>query len=585
MKFAEFAGYLNKLEHISSRNEMVLVLAELYKKLGSDAAEATYLLQGRVAPLFMPVEFNFSGRSLLKAFAVQFPQGDAEKLYKGLGDYGLTAEKLLGNAKSAGLSVNEVHSKLTEITTLQGKNSQTAKQKLFLELLYKLSAQEAKYVCRIIIGTLRLGLSEKTVLDSFSWMLSGDKSLRGDIEYAFGVNADLGVIATILKEKGMQELTKIKAQAGIPIAVKLVEREKTVVDVFERFGKCIVQAKYDGLRAEVHFNKIGFKSISTTRFVLDTSAEKVRIFSRRMESLTTMLPDVAEAVSRFKLDSIILDGEAIGYDPKTGAFAPFQETMKRKRKFDIAETAKGIPLKVFCFDILMLNGKDLLKTPLQERLKILEKVLAENQSDTFVFSESPVVDSVEALQKKFDQYVSEGLEGLIAKGLDTVYEPGTRNFDWIKLKAASQSELADTVDAVVLGYYPGTGMRAKFGIGALLIGYYDERDNKYYSLAKLGTGVKDEQWGIIKKRLDKIKLKELPENVVVDKNLIPDVIVNPEVMMVVEADSVSVSKLHGLKGEGFSLRFPRLKEFDRIDKGPHDTTTPKELARLQKLQR
>ncbi len=585
MKFSEFCAYLTKLESISSRNEMVVVLAELYKNLGNDVAEATYLLQGRVAPLFLPIEFSFSGKSLLKAFAVKFPKAESEPLYKKLGDFGLLAEQLCKNSKSSGLDIKEVHVRLTEITAVQGKNSQTGKQQLFLELLAKLSAEEAKYVCRIIIGTLRLGLSDKTVLDAFSWMISGDKSLRAEIEYAFGVNADLGVIATILKEKGIDELKKISAQPGIPIAVKLVEREKTVADVFERFGKCIVQAKYDGLRAEVHFSKKGFKSVSTTPMDLGTSQEQVRIFSRRMESLTVMLSDVAAAISKFKVDSIILDGEAIGYDPKTGENVQFQETMKRKRKNDIEETAKGIPLKVFCFDILLLNGKDLLKTPLQERLAILKKVLAENKSPTFVYSESPVVDKVEVLQKKFDEYVEQGLEGMIVKGLDTTYEPGTRNYDWVKLKAASQSHLADTVDAVVLGYYAGAGQRTKFGIGAILIGYYDEKQGKFFSLAKVGTGIKDEQWGQIRGRLDKIKVNKLPDNVVVAKNLIPDVIVNPEVIVVVESDSISASKVHGGEGGGgYSLRFPRLKEFDRLDKKATETTTPKELDKLFKLQ-
>jgi DNA ligase-1 len=585
MKFSEFCTYLTKLESISSRNEMVVVVAELYNKLGDDVAEATYLLQGRVAPLFLPIEFSFSGKSLLKAFAVKFSKTKPAEMYKKLGDFGLLAEQLLGKSKSAGPSIKQVHASLTEITAVQGKNSQTTKQGLFLELLAKLSAEEAKYVCRIIIGTLRLGLSDKTVLDSFSWMISGDKSLRAEIEYAFGVNADLGAIATVLKQKGIEELKKISAQPGIPIAVKLVEREKTVADVFDRFGKCIVQAKYDGLRAEVHFSRKGFKSISTTQTTLDTGSEQVRIFSRRMESLTSMLTDVAAAVSKFKVDSIILDGEAIGYDPKTGANVQFQETMKRKRKFDIEETAKGIPLKVFCFDILLLNGRDLLKTPLQERLAILKKVLAENKSETFVYSESPVVDKVEVLQQKFDEYVEQGLEGMIVKGLDTIYEPGTRNYDWVKLKAASQSHLADSVDAVVLGYYAGAGQRAKFGIGAILIGYYNDKTGKFYSLAKVGTGIKDEQWKQIRSRLDKIKVSKLPDNVIVDKNLIPDVIVNPEVIVVVESDSISESKIHGGEGGGgYSLRFPRLKEFDRLDKKATETTTPVELDKLFKLQ-
>ena len=173
---------------------------------------------------------------------------------------------------------------------------------------------------------------------------------------------------------------------------------------------------------------------------------------------------------------------------------------------------------------------------------------------------------------------------MIAKDLGTLYEPGTRNYDWIKLKVKAQKELADTVDAVILGYYSGRGVRAKFGIGALLIGCYDNKNDKYLSLAKLGTGIKDSDWPVFKKALDEISVDTLSENVEIDKQVMPDVLVRPEIVVVVEADEVTVSKVHGYVGkDGLSLRFPRLKQFAREDKDPDQITTVEELEQLAKL--
>lgn len=578
MKFRQYCEYLSQLEATSSRNEMVLTLARMLAKLNAEEVrEAMYMLQGRVAPLFVPIEFNFSNKLLLRALKALNPNMDPERIYKDKGDIGLTAE-MVSKERSNGLSIIEVFKQLKKITTTKGKNSQSGKANTFLELARQTDGLELKYIGRIVVGNLRIGLSDKTILDSLSWMLAGDKSLRPEIEYAFGVSADLGLIAEILKEKGIGGLKKLDVTVGVPLAAKLVEREKTLEAVMERFGECFIQPKYDGLRAQIHYSRKGFAEGDTK--------EQVRIFSRSMESLTHMLPDIVKAISEFDVDSIIIDSEAIGYNAQTGEMAAFQETIKRRRKIGVDTAAQTTPLKAFCFDIMELNGKGLLKTPLQERLRLLEKTIKQNKSETIVLSETPFVKNIDELQLKFDEYVELGLEGLIAKGKDTLYDPGTRNYDWIKLKAASQSHLADTVDAVVLGYYRGTGIRAKFGIGALLIGYYDESREKFFTLAKLGTGFKDTDWIRIKKRLDEIRVEALPKNVEINKQLLPDVIVKPEVVVVVEADSISKSTLHGPPGEeGFSLRFPRLKEFDRIDKNPQHTTDSGELEKLFNLQK
>lgn len=599
MLFADFTASLNKLEKISSRNEMTEVLAELFSKLEADEIkQALYLLSGRVSPSFLAIEFNFSIKLSLRAIATMVKQGD-DKItdeYKKIGDIGEFTEKKLieyGKQVDKHLSINEVFTKLEEIAFTNGKNSQLEKQQLFNALLIQVSPVEAKYISRIVVGKLRLGLSNKTIFDALSWAVKGDKSLRDLIEYAYGVSVDIGEIAKTTLTKGEKALQDVHAQPGIPVASKLVEREKDAESVIERLGTCFIQPKFDGLRVQIHYNKKGFDSGEKKKTELNLFNEKsekeyVRIFSRNLEELTAMFPDVVEAVKKLPVDNIILDGEAIGFDEAEDSFLAFQETIKRKRKHDVKQTSLDVPLQVNLFDILYLNGEDLLTEKIEVRIKKLEQVFGKqaytNPLGMFKLAETTSVDNAKDLQKLFDKYVKMNLEGIIAKDDDTLYKPGSRNFDWIKLKASSDKDLVDTIDAVVLGYYYGTGVRAKFGIGAILIGVYDRDNDKYVSLTKVGTGFKDKDWKKIKPALDEIRIKAMPDNYVINKQLQPDVIVSPKIVIEVEADSISISTIHGKETEeSYSLRFPRIKVFGR-DKQPQDATTVAELKQMYSFQ-
>ncbi len=578
MNFIELTNYFEKLEKLSARNEMVVVTAELLRGLDrADVACTIYMMQGRVAPLYVALEFGLSSKMLLRGIALSsgVDVEAVEKVYKATGDIGLTAEQL-HTGKSQGLGISDVSEQLIAIAKISGKDSQTHKLEGFKQLAEQLSAQELKFVARIIVGKMRFGLSSKTYVESLSWALAGDKSLKASIERAYGISADLGVLGQRLLEDGAQVLDNLSVIPGVPIASKLVQREKNSTSLFERLGPCYIQPKYDGLRAQIHYSKSGF---------LDDPSQTVRVFSRNMEDMTFMLPDVAANVAALGVDSLVLDSEAIGFDPVTGELTAFQTTMMRKRKSDIEEYAKAIPLRVFAFDLLFIDGKDLSQQKLEQRIEQLAKLLQGQEKHNIVKAETVLVSTAEELEAKFRAHVAEGLEGLIAKAPGTIYEPGTRNYDWIKLKAASDSSLADTVDAVVLGYYAGRGDRARFGIGAFLIGTYDPKAEKYLSLTKVGTGITDELWRQIKPRLDQVKVDTLPTNVLIDKALLPDVLVRPEVVVVVEADEISKSKVHGSgqEAEGFSLRFPRLKVFDRSDKSALQITTLQELQTLYEL--
>jgi DNA ligase-1 len=580
MKFNQFCSYLNRIENESSRNEMSVILAELVKQLSKDEVQnAIYLLLGRTAPLYVAQEFNFSARSIIKSLSIYAGKDDdyVTKRSKELGDLGDLTQEFLRNQVGSEIELNELHSKLVNIARISGKNSQKLKQDSYLELLRMLNPQEGKYVGRIIGGDMRLGLSLKSLFQSLSISINGDGSYKEEIEYAYGVKADPGLIAKLLKEQGLRAISSLKPEPGIPVASKLVERESSSKNIIKRMGQCLIQPKFDGLRVQIHYSQKGFcEDISEGELPL-SSINKVRIFSRNMEDMTEMFPDVVKAIERFNSKSFILDGEAIGVDNLSGMYMAFQDTIKRKRKHNVDSISKDYPLQVNVFDIIELDGKDLSRSDLEARMPILKSLVSNNSNELIRVAEMTKVNSEEELEKLFTDYVNKGLEGIIAKSLTSKYDPGTRNFDWIKLKASSKKELIDTVDAVVMGYYYGTGARAKLGMGALLAGVYDRKQDRYVSLAKVGSGLSDE--GIVKylKAMDPYKLAVLPKDYKIATNLIPDVIISPKIVITIAADSISRSKMH--EAAGFSLRFPRLLVFGR-DKNPEDTTSLEELEQM-----
>jgi DNA ligase-1 len=555
------------------------------------------MLQGRVAPAYLPIEFNFSTKLIIRAIPSLFNVSAVavEKEYKFLGDIGLASEKFSYNAKSKGASLTEVYTTLEKIALTSGTNAHSQKAMLFINQAKKMGSLELKYFTRILVGSLRLGLSVKTILDAMSWSISSSKEHKKLLENAYGVRCDLGAIAKIVKgPRPVIELGKIKTEVGIPVAAKLVEREKSIEAIVERMGSVYVQPKYDGLRIQIHYSKEGFKKQidlkSLTLFedadiLQDKLVDHVRLFSRNLEDITLMFPELAEDLTKLGVDSIILDGEAIGFDPNSNDFLDFQETIKRKRKYDIANISEKFPIEVHVFDILELNGKDLLHETIEERLNILKGLSLNSKTKRIKLTQTDLVDTPEKIQKLFKKYKDQNLEGIIAKDEGTFYEAGTRNFDWIKYKTSYTKGIEDSMDTVVLGYYLGAGQRTKFGIGAILVGIYDEKRDLFTGLAKVGTGMKDEDWPRIRDAMDKIRVDELPPNVLINELIMPDVIVRPEIVAVIEADQISISKTHNVdevSNVGYSLRFPRLKQFGR-DKRAEDATTLTELARLYEL--
>jgi DNA ligase-1 len=259
--------------------------------------------------------------------------------------------------------------------------------------------------------------------------------------------------------------------------------------------------------------------------------------------------------------------------------------MNRKRKYEIGSISKQIPVYSFSFDVLFYDGQNMMNEPFEKRYSLLKDLVKDNL--LIKATETILYENSEDLEKYFLKNVDSGLEGIIVKKEHNIYEPGTRNFNWVKLKRAMKSHLSDTIDVVVMGYYVGKGKRTQLGIGALLMGVYDEVNNEYATIAKVGTGITDVQWREINLSLENLKVLEKPPFYKVDKLLIPDFWVEPKIVSQIRADEITRSPVHTCgkdnRGIGYALRFPRMEIFKR-DKLPEDCTTVKEVIELYGIQ-
>jgi len=582
MFFSELSRFFERIEKNSSRLEITKILAELFNKLNSEEiAKVVYLLQGRVGPAYKGIDFGMAERTIIKSAmsALNIDRSYFEKEFKKSGDLGATVEsfkKIYTSFEEKDMEVLTVFDFFYRVATATGNGSQDVKTSLLAQLIRQLDPLSGRYLVRLPTGIIRLGFSDMTVLDAYSWMLKGDKSLRSIIETAYHVRPDLGFIGKILKEKGIKGLKEIEPEVFTPIIMMKAERMSSAKEIIKQIGKCLVEPKFDGFRLQVHY--LG----SDPRRGSDPikSLPKVRLFSRSLEDVTFMYPDIVEGVKReVKADELIIEGEAIGYNPKTGEFLPFQETVQRKRKYDIGAKAIEVPLKLFAFELLYLNGKNFIKEPFIERRSALEKVTIKNKDiskQIIVVDNQEEVDKEKRLEEIFESAISKKLEGVIAKKIDGVYQPGARGWNWIKYKRSYSSRINDTIDCLVMGYDFGKGKRADFGMGAFLVGVLDEKKDKFVTVAKIGTGLTDVEWKELKIKSSELRIKNKPENYLVDKMAECDVWISPKIVVEIKADEITKSPTHTA---GLALRFPRLERF-RDDKNPENVTTLEELQHM-----
>ncbi len=583
MLFSEVAEYYQKLEEVSSRLTMIDILSELFSKSSKDEIkQLIYLTKGALSPPFEGKEIGMAEKLAISsiALATGLSQEHITKLFNSKGDLGSAAEEVTKETKLKKLhtkkfTVTELFSTLNKIADSSGSGSQDIKIKLLAGLVSDSSPLESRYIIRFALGTLRLGLGDATILEALSKAKTGDRESKQALENAYNLCSDLGKVGFKLFDEGIEGVKKMEVSLFNPIRPELAERAKSFEEIMERMNNiCAVDGKYDGLRAQIHF---------------DRKKKRVEIFSRNLEKMTHMFPDLVKAIfEESNAETLILDGEAIVYDDTTEEFRPFQETIQRKRKHGVQEKSSEMPLHLFAFDIMYLNGKSLMEKPYSERRETLEKVL--NKRIYILPAVKIIIKSKKELELFFNEQLTAGLEGIVAKDLSSTYIAGARKFSWIKMKRSYKSELSDTVDLVIIGYYLGKGSRTEFGLGGLLAAVYNNKKDVFESITKIGTGFTEQQMSYFKELLDKIVVKKKPARV--ESEVEPDFWVEPKYVVEVRADEITRSPMHTCGKEsykqdevGYALRFPRIVSEGIRDKKAEDSTSTEEIIEMFEKQK
>lgn len=556
MLFVRFSQYLEKLEKTASRLEITAILRELFKVISqSEIKEVVYLSLGVLAPNYESILLNLAEKMVLRSISLAYDKDLTEitKLYKKYGDCGDVGESL--SVTSDGLrvkniTVSEVFEKLLEIAKDSGEGSQDRKIVEFAELLKSLDSLSVRYVTRIPVGKLRLGFSEKTILDALG---------AGENEY--NIRPDIGYIAELVKSNRLKD---IKPEIGVPVVPMLAQRLNSTFEMIAKMGEVSVEPKFDGLRIFIHYRRNP-----------PAGGNFVKIFTRNMNAIPlNTFPELLDVGKYIRADEVILDTEAVGLDPERQMFVDFQKTVSRRRKHEIEKNSTEIPLQFQVFDILLVDGKSLInETYIKRREELVKRI---ENGKILRIDENTLTKDPEVIKNLHKKYLKMGLEGVVVKRASGKYVSGRTGWNWVKMKEEEDQEgrLSDTLDCIVMGYWKGLGKRAQFGLGKILVGIKDR--DKILTLTKVGTGLTEEMLVEIKNRLNKLQSKNKPKEYETQKDLIPDVWANPKLVVEVTADSISKSTKHSL---GLSLRFPRFLKI-REDKGVNEATTLQELKEI-----
>lgn len=587
MQFGDLAEVFDRLEKTSSRLEMTDILAEFFRNVKPEEIRKTiYLSVGRLHPDFVPLELGMADKLVLKAIASVSGRRseEVEDLWTKTGDPGEVAEMLIAKKKqmtlfSEPLSFQNVIEGLTAIENASGKDSQDKKMKLLARMLHDSSPLEARYLCRIVTGRMRVGAGTMTAMDALASAFAS-KEDRPDIERAFNITCDMGLVAETLASGGLDAVKGIEVSVGNPVKVMLAERLRSLPEIMERLGgKCAFEYKYDGIRVQAHIKK-GLGGF-------------VKLFSRRLEDLTSNFPDIGEALLRqLKGREAIVEGECVAYDPDTGTLQPFQNVTHRRKKHGMEKAVEDIPVRIFLFDMLYCDGEDYTLKPYSFRRMRLESSFKDDDSeryDRIGYTSRAIIDSDEKAQKFFDGAIAARCEGIMAKSLseDSVYRAGSRGFLWIKYKKDYTQALVDSFDLTVVGAFYGMGKRAgKYG--ALLMAAYDPDTGRFGTACKLGTGFDDAFLDAMPGLLEKYRCETKPASL--DAEMVPDVWFIPGVVLEVTAADISLSPIHTIaygtvkEDAGLGLRFPRFTGRVRDDKTPEQCTTASEIVEFYRMQ-
>lgn len=576
MRYATVAEAYRDLEAATGRLAMTERLATLLA--GTPAAELArvcYLGQGLIAPEFAGIDLGLAERLAVRAVgtAAGVDPDVVRAAVRTAGDLGEAAEQLLPD-RPAVLGVAEVVDTLLAAAAAEGTGSQGRKLDLLAGLLARATPLEARYLLRLVTGTLRLGVGTPTILDALARVHAGGRADRPVLERAYNICCDLGLVADTLARDGLAAVAQLRVRPGNPVRVMLAQRLSEAGEILAKLGgACAAEHKYDGIRIQAH----------------RTADGRIELFTRGLERIGTQFPDLVAALDAgLGPREAILEGEAVAYDAAAGELRPFQEVMFRRRKHGIDDAVRDAPVGLFCFDLLYADGEDLTRLPYPQRRARLAAALT--LSDRLRLTTTVEVDTPEALDTAFEQAIADGCEGLVCKavGPDAGYRAGARGWQWIKLKRDYRTELSDTLDLVVVGAFDGRGRR-RGGYGAVLLAAYDPEADVFRTVGKCGAGFSDADLAALPARLAPLRRDARPARV--DARQPVDVWFEPGLVVEVRSAELnpspnSTAGRGSLPGEsGLAMRFPRFTGRWRDDKTPEDATTTGELVDLYRATR
>jgi len=551
MEFSIIAEIFERMESTTKRIELTNLLVELLKKTPKKIIpNAVYLLQGIIRPNFEGVELGVAEKLAIRAISKSSGLSikKIEDDYKKCGDLGITASNILKLKTQTTFTVEKitlerVYETLFRIAKLVGKGSQDLKMKYISSLLNDATPLEAKFVLKILLGTLRLGIAENTIMDALAIAFTGKKENKEQIENAYNVSSDLGKVSLLIATDGIDEIKKFKISLFSPIRPMLADRVKSEKEAIKKMSEVFAaEYKLDGERVQIH-----------------KQANEVVLFSRRLENITQYYPDIVENVKKsLSVNEGVFEAEIVPVNENTGEFLPFQELMHRRRKYKLEKAISQYPITVNFFDVLYFDKKDCLNLEYSERRKILEKLV--NEDDFSKLVPMLLVKTENEIEDFLENSINSGCEGLMLKALGAPYRAGTRGSNWLKLKREYRNELGDSLDLIVIGAYFGRGRRTGL-YGTLLLATYNPEKDNLPSICKVGTGFTDESLDQLYQILsNKVTLKKNPRIV---SEMEADIWFEPELVLEIIASEITLSPIHktGLdlirKSSGFALRFPK----------------------------
>ena len=573
LPFQTLVDAFAKLEQTRSGNEMAQILSDLFGETPVDVIDlVAYFTQGHVVAEYEDVNLNIGEKLMAEAIARASgrDRADIESRYTDRGDYGSVAEnELSGRESDAGddLTVRQVHDEFLAIAEASGTGSQDEKLNRLAEVLKRASPEAAKYVVRVALGTLRLGVGTMTILNGLALAFTGKKDKK-PLERAYNLCSDIGRVARTIAEGGLEALEAIDIEVGHPIKMMAAQRVELLTDLFEKLPEGFaVEVKYDGERVQAH-----------------KSGDDVTLYSRNLEDITPQYPDVTRFIREaIDANEAIIEGEVVALVPgTTDQFQEFQILMSRKRKYDVEQYVEDVPVKLMLFDVLYVDGQSVIDRSFPERRRLLESIIRSH--DRIEPAQLTETDDVEEIEGFFNQAVERGFEGIMAKSRaeDSVYRAGAREWSWIKWKRDYSQDLVDSFDIVAVGGFAGRGKRSGTW-GALLCAVYNPDLDRYETLCKVSTGFSDEELAALPAIFADLERDEPPARVV--SELAPTRWFEPEIVLEIQGAELTRSPVHtcGVNSEsgegGIALRFPRFIRF-RDDKGPAEATTVAEVQQI-----